>query len=245
MIGAGSAPFAQPLGQIAGALLAGNGVAFKPAARAALAGERIGARARARRAARGARADRPRRRRRRHRAGQIAGRQDPLHRLARRRARGRRRGRRAREGGDGRVGRQGRDARARRRAPAAARSPGRCGPAAPAPGRRAAPSSAYTSRASCTSASSRGSSPRRARCAWAIRADPRIDVGPLASPRRLAHVQALVEDALAQGADAALRRARQPGRLRGRLLLRARRDHRRDARDGADARAARGTRARA
>jgi acyl-CoA reductase-like NAD-dependent aldehyde dehydrogenase len=41
VIGAGSAPFAQPLGQIAGALLAGNGVAFKPAARAALAGERV------------------------------------------------------------------------------------------------------------------------------------------------------------------------------------------------------------
>jgi succinate-semialdehyde dehydrogenase/glutarate-semialdehyde dehydrogenase len=41
VIGAGSAPFAQPLGQIAGALLAGNGVVFKPAARAALAGERI------------------------------------------------------------------------------------------------------------------------------------------------------------------------------------------------------------
>jgi acyl-CoA reductase-like NAD-dependent aldehyde dehydrogenase len=41
VIGAGSAPFAQPIGQIAGALLAGNGVAFKPAARAALTGERI------------------------------------------------------------------------------------------------------------------------------------------------------------------------------------------------------------
>jgi succinate-semialdehyde dehydrogenase/glutarate-semialdehyde dehydrogenase len=41
VIGAGSAPFAQPLGQIAGALLAGNGVVFKPAVRAALAGERI------------------------------------------------------------------------------------------------------------------------------------------------------------------------------------------------------------
>src|SRR5271166_5464674 len=41
VIGAGSAPFAQPLGQIAGALLAGSGVAFKPAARACLAGERI------------------------------------------------------------------------------------------------------------------------------------------------------------------------------------------------------------
>ncbi len=42
VIGAGSAPFAQPLGQIAGALLAGNGVVFKPAPRACLAGERIG-----------------------------------------------------------------------------------------------------------------------------------------------------------------------------------------------------------
>jgi len=41
VIGAGRAPFAQPLGQIAGALLAGNGVVFKPAARACLAGERI------------------------------------------------------------------------------------------------------------------------------------------------------------------------------------------------------------
>ncbi len=41
VIGAGSAPFAQPLGQIAGALLAGNGVVFKPAQRACLAGEAI------------------------------------------------------------------------------------------------------------------------------------------------------------------------------------------------------------
>ena len=41
VIGAGSAPLAQPLGQIAGALLAGNGVVFKPARRACLAGERI------------------------------------------------------------------------------------------------------------------------------------------------------------------------------------------------------------
>lgn len=41
VIGAGSAPFAQPLGQIAGALLAGNGVVFKPARRACLAGEEL------------------------------------------------------------------------------------------------------------------------------------------------------------------------------------------------------------
>ncbi len=43
VIGAGSAPFAQPLGQVAGALLAGNGVVLKPARRACLAGERIAA----------------------------------------------------------------------------------------------------------------------------------------------------------------------------------------------------------
>jgi succinate-semialdehyde dehydrogenase/glutarate-semialdehyde dehydrogenase len=42
VLGAGSAPFAQPLGQLAGALLAGNGVVFKPAERACLAGEAIG-----------------------------------------------------------------------------------------------------------------------------------------------------------------------------------------------------------
>jgi acyl-CoA reductase-like NAD-dependent aldehyde dehydrogenase len=41
VIGAGSAPFAQPLAQIAGALLAGNGVVLKPARRAVLAGEAV------------------------------------------------------------------------------------------------------------------------------------------------------------------------------------------------------------
>jgi succinate-semialdehyde dehydrogenase/glutarate-semialdehyde dehydrogenase len=41
VIGAGSAPFAQPLGQIAGAMLAGNGVVFKPALRAREAALRI------------------------------------------------------------------------------------------------------------------------------------------------------------------------------------------------------------
>ena len=41
VIGAGSAPFAQPIAQLAGALLAGNAVVFKPARRASLAGEAI------------------------------------------------------------------------------------------------------------------------------------------------------------------------------------------------------------
>jgi succinate-semialdehyde dehydrogenase/glutarate-semialdehyde dehydrogenase len=41
VIGSGSAPFAQPLCQIAAALMGGNGVVFKPAPRAALAAERV------------------------------------------------------------------------------------------------------------------------------------------------------------------------------------------------------------
>ena len=41
MIGAGSAPLAQPLCQLAAALMGGNGAIFKPAARASLAAERV------------------------------------------------------------------------------------------------------------------------------------------------------------------------------------------------------------
>jgi acyl-CoA reductase-like NAD-dependent aldehyde dehydrogenase len=41
VISARSAPFAQPLAQVAGALLGGNGVVFKPARRGSLAAERI------------------------------------------------------------------------------------------------------------------------------------------------------------------------------------------------------------
>jgi succinate-semialdehyde dehydrogenase/glutarate-semialdehyde dehydrogenase len=41
VIGAGSAPLAQPLCQVAAALIGGNGVIFKPAPRACLAGERL------------------------------------------------------------------------------------------------------------------------------------------------------------------------------------------------------------
>jgi succinate-semialdehyde dehydrogenase/glutarate-semialdehyde dehydrogenase len=41
VIGAGSAPFAQPIAQLAGALLAGNAVVFKPARRASVAGVSI------------------------------------------------------------------------------------------------------------------------------------------------------------------------------------------------------------
>ena len=57
-----------PLGDVAIALMAGNGVVLKPSPLACLCGERIGARVRARGPARGAAADRPRRRRRPGRA---------------------------------------------------------------------------------------------------------------------------------------------------------------------------------
>ena len=42
VIGAAGAPLAQPLAQMAQALLGGNGVVFKPSPRASLTGERIG-----------------------------------------------------------------------------------------------------------------------------------------------------------------------------------------------------------
>ena len=158
--------------------------------------------------------------------------QGAVHRLAGRRARGGPRVRLAREGGDGRARRQGRDARARRRAPAARGRRARCGRAAPAPGRRAARSSASTWRARSTSASSTGS------CAGARRADAsatrptracRSGRSPRARRRRARR---------GARAGGGRRRARgctaagpvdPPGCAGGRLL-RARGDHRRDAR---------------
>ena len=82
VIGAGSAPFAQPIAQLAGALLAGNAVVFKPARRSSLAGECIASVLGTGRPAGGARADRARRLAGGHRARAVAGGQGALHRLA-------------------------------------------------------------------------------------------------------------------------------------------------------------------
>ena len=203
VIGAGSAPFAQPLGQIAGALLAGNGVVFKPAARACLAGERIARVLGARGTARGARARSRTATRevgRRARAG--ARRQGAVHRLARGRARGGAGVRLAREGGDGRARGQGRDARARRRRPRQRRGRARCGRAAPAPARRAGRSSACTSRARSPSGSWSGSCARaRALHGRRPRRPTRADGPARLRAARCAHVSELVEEALAQGAQ--------------------------------------------
>ncbi len=243
VIGAGSAPFAQPLGQIAGALLAGNGVAFKPAARAALAGERIGRVL--------ARAGLPEGLVRIAHGGAdvgIALAKSPVEKIL--------------FTGSPAVGRVVAGEGVAREKEVTVELGGKDAMLVLADA-RLPQAIAGALWAGCAGAGqARGAVERvyvarelherfvegLVAAARALRvgdpSDPRIDVGPLASPRRLAHVQALVDDALAQGADAALRRPGQPGRLRGGLLLRARRDHRRYARDGADARATRGTRAR-
>ena len=228
VIGAGSAPFAQPLGQIAGALLAGNGVVFKPAPRARPRRRADRAGARARRAARGARAGRPRRaptsasRSRRRRSTRSCSPARPP------------------SGGSSRAP----ASRARRRSRSSsaartrcscsptrtcgARSAARCGRAAPGPDRRGDRSSACTSRARSTSASWRASSTARAELAVGDPADQRVQVGPLASARRAAARERARRGGRRPGRAAALRRTGEPRRLRRRRLLRARRDHRRE-----------------
>ena len=103
-------PWSIPFGEVAIALMCGNGVVLKPASLTPLIGEQIQQRVRARRRARGTRAHRARRRQGGQRAGRVERVQDLLHGLGRGRpARRRRRGRAA----------QGQRARARRQGPGA------------------------------------------------------------------------------------------------------------------------------
>ena len=81
-------PWSIPFGEVAIALMAGNGVVLKPASLTPLIGERIRSCSR-RRPARGPRAHRPRRRQGRRRAGQVDRREDLLHGLGRGRQEGR------------------------------------------------------------------------------------------------------------------------------------------------------------
>ena len=83
-------PWSIPFGEVAIALMAGNGVVLKPASLTPLLGERIRQGLREGRPARGPGPGRPRRRRRRRRAGQVQRRQGLLHRLGRGRPQGRR-----------------------------------------------------------------------------------------------------------------------------------------------------------
>ena len=115
VLGPAPEPFATPLGDVAVALMAGNGVVLKPSPHVPLCGERI-ARVFARAGLpEGLLAGRPRPHRRGRRARRRPRGADPLHGLGARGARGRR-GVRARPQALGaRARRQGRDARAGRR----------------------------------------------------------------------------------------------------------------------------------
>src|SRR5580693_3293165 len=238
VIGAGSAPFAQPLGQIAGALLAGNGVVFKPAPRARLTGERI--------ARVLARAGLPEGLVRVVHGGADvglelarAGRQAAVHRLARDRTGGGARVRLPREGGRRRAGGQGRDARARRRARRAGRGGCAVG-GVRGGGTGARRGRAHLRRAGGERATARATRRGRARDRRRrpARGSGRAD-GPagLHAPRR----------ARARAGGGGCSAGRHPALRRtvGRRLLRAHGAHGRDARDAADARASRRSGARA
>ena len=213
VIGAGSAPFAQPLGQIAGALLAGNGVAFKPAARAGLAGERI--------ARVLARAGLPEGLVRIVHGGAEAGvalAQAPVDKIL--------------FTGSPAVGREVARACVSREKEVTVELGGKdamlvlADAHLAACGRRGAVGRVRRSGAGARVDRARVRRPRglRAvsrRCSWTAPprmrvgdpADPRIQVGPLASARRAEHLDELVAEAVAAGRGAPLRRPREPRRV--------------------------------
>ena len=234
VIGAGSAPFAQPLGQIAGALLAGNGVAFKPAARAALAGERI-ARVLAR-------------------AGLPEGLVRIVHgggasgvALARTSVD------KVLFTGSPTVGRAVAHACVSAEKEVTVEIGGKDAMLVLADA-NVANAVAGALWAGCAGAGQARGAVERIYVAREIYprfiseltaaasativgdpSDPATQVGPLASARRAEHIQALVSAALAEGAEAQVWRTRAAGRLRGGLLLRPGGPHRCDPRDGPDA----------
>ena len=166
-------PWSIPFGEVAIALMAGNGVVLKPASLTPLLGERIRRVFEKGGPARGPGPGRPRRRRRRRRARQVERRQGLLHRLGRGRPQGRRGLRRAAQGLGARARRQGPDDRLRRRRPRQRRSPAPSGAASPTPARPARGSSASTSSARSPTASSPASPARPRSCASATRSSGR------------------------------------------------------------------------
>ena len=116
-------PWSIPFGEVAIALMCGNGVVLKPASLTPLIGQRIQDVFERAGLPDGTRAHRARRRRGRQRAGRVERRQDLLHRLGRGRPPRRRRVRRAAQGLRARARRQGPDDRARATRTSSTRSP--------------------------------------------------------------------------------------------------------------------------
>ena len=210
MLGPAAEPFATPLGDVAVALMAGNGVVLKPSPHACLAGERI-----ARVFARAGLPDGLLR--------VVHGHADAGSRSSRRRVA------QVRFTGSARAGRAVGEACARGVKRSVLEIGGKDAMLvfADADLERAARGVVWArvrrTRASAAAASSARSccarshddflaavvGRARARCASATRADPTTDVGPLVTRERAARVRELVDEAVAAGATAALRR---PGR---------------------------------
>ena len=227
-------PWSIPFGEVAIALMAGNGVVLKPASLTPLIGQRIQEVFERAGLPGGARADGARRRRGRTGAGRVAPREDLLHRLGRGRPRRRRGVRAADEGLRARARRQGPADRVRRRQPRQCdlrRGLGRVRQCRPdLLGHRARLRRATMS----PSASSRASS-RAQRLTVGDPLDWDTEIGPMVSSEQFDLVRELVDDAVAIGRDAALRR---PGRGRraSAALHRADRAHRRHPRHADHAR---------
>ena len=134
-------PWSIPFGEVALALMAGNGVVLKPASLTPLIGERDPPRVRARGRPRGPGSGDPRTRYRLG-AGRVQRRQGLLHRLGGDRPRRRRGLRPPAQGLGARAGRQGSDDRPAPTPTSTTRSPARCGAASPTPARPARASSA-------------------------------------------------------------------------------------------------------
>ena len=217
-------PWSIPFGEVALALMAGNGVVLKPASLTPLIGERIVRRVRARRRARGARAGRC--------TDRAPGSALVASSVAKvfftgsvETGRGGRRGvRPPAEGLGARARRQGPDGRARRREPRPRdrrRAVGRV---------RQRRADVLGDRARVRAARGRRAVHRRAW--WPARERLRVgdpmgwdtEIGPMVSREQFEIVRELVDDAVAAGADAALRRAGgRAGRVWQGVVLRARR----------------------
>ena len=161
-------PWSIPLGEVALALMAGNGVVLKPASLTPLIGERI-AGVFERAGVPGGPCPGRARPGHRRRARRVERGQGVLHRARSRPGVGRRGVRAASEGLGARAGRQGPDDRAAPTPTWSTPSPARCGAASPTRARRARGSSGSTSSAVSRSGSSPAWSRAPSGCAWATR----------------------------------------------------------------------------
>ncbi len=194
-------PWSIPFGEVAIALMAGNGVVLKPASLTPLLGERIRAvfekagfpEGLVRTVHGGGRVG--------DALDKLHSRKDLLHRLGRGRPQGRRGLRHRDEGIGARAGRQGPDDRLRRRQARQRDLRAPSGAASPTPARPARGSSASTSTATSPSVSSRAVAARAQKLRLGDPLDWETEIGPMTSEEQYETVLELVDDAVANGAE--------------------------------------------